>query len=143
MNTAHLHVDMNREVRLLALVPADVQSQIRRQLGSLGVTIDFITKAAEVSQLALSRNSYHVALLPAVLPDNGWWSVWGEIALLNPRPEVLVYAHSPTFKLWSGVLEMGGYDVIVEPFTDEDLQRAVNRAANSFAERRSRDDQDE
>jgi DNA-binding NtrC family response regulator len=135
VTAAHLEVDKNPEVRILALVPGEVQGQIRRHLASLGVTIDFISKAAEMSHLALSRNSYHVALLPAVLPDNGWWSVWGEIALLNPRPEILVYAQNATFKLWSGVLEMGGYDVIVEPFTEEELQRAVTRAAKSFMER--------
>ena len=135
MTAAHLDVDKNPEVRILAWVPGEVQGQIRRHLASLGVTIDFIAKAAEMSHLTLSRNPYHVALLPAILPDNGWWSVWGEIALLNPRPEILVYAHNATFKLWSGVLEMGGYDVIVEPFTEEELQRAVTRAAKSFMER--------
>jgi hypothetical protein len=29
---------------------------------------------------------------------------------------------------------MGGYDVIVEPFTDHELQAAVVRAAKSFQE---------
>jgi DNA-binding NtrC family response regulator len=135
VTAAHLEVDKNPEVRILALVPGEVQGQIRRHLASLGLTIDFISKAAEMSHLALSRNSYHVALLPAILPDNGWWSVWGEIALLNPRPEILVYAQNATFKLWSGVLEMGGYDVIVEPFTEGGLQLAVTRAAKSFMER--------
>ncbi len=48
-----------------------------------------------------------------------------------------------TFKLWSGVLEMGGYDVIVEPFTEEELQRAVTRAAQSFVERCSRETMNE
>jgi DNA-binding NtrC family response regulator len=133
---AHLEVDQKPLVRMLALAPVEMQGQIRRHLASLGVAIDFITKAAEVSHLALSQNSYHVALLPAVLPDNGWWSLWGEIALLNPRPEILVYAHAATFQLWSGVLEIGGYDVIEEPFTEEELQSAVTRAAHSFEERR-------
>jgi len=32
---------------------------------------------------------------------------------------------------------MGGYDVIAEPFTDDELQQAVSRAAQSFAERRA------
>jgi DNA-binding NtrC family response regulator len=121
---------------MLALVPVEMQGRIRRQLASLGVVIDFVSKAVEVSQLALGQRSYHVALLPAVLPDNGWWSLWGEITLLNPRPEILVYAQKATFQLWSGVLEIGGYDVIVEPFTEEELQRAVTRAAHSFEERR-------
>jgi hypothetical protein len=48
-----------------------------------------------------------------------------------------VYARQATFQLWSGVLESGGYDVLVEPFSDEELQGAVLRAAKSFEERNS------
>ena len=135
MSGMHLSLDKSPEVRLLALAPLQMQGQIRRQLAPLGVTIDFVSRAAEVSHLVLNRALYQVALLPAVLPDNGWWSLWGEIAVLNPRPEILVYAHCASFQLWSGVLEMGGYDVIVEPFTDDELQQAVTRAAQSFTER--------
>jgi DNA-binding NtrC family response regulator len=131
----HLDLDDRPEVRILAMIPRERQEQIRRYLAPLGVTIDFICKAAEVSQLALAETSYQVALLPAALPDNGWWSLWGEMALLNPRPEILVYAHKPTFGLWSGVLEAGGFDVLVEPLTAGELQRAVVRAAKSFTER--------
>ena len=59
----------------------------------------------------------------------------GWLALLNPRPELLVYSREASFQLWSGVLESGGCDVIVEPLSDEDLQDAVLRAARSFEER--------
>lgn len=120
---------------MLALVPAEMQARIVRQLAPLGAQVDFVSKPGEVSQLNLSRAGYQVALLPAALSDHGWWLLWGEIALLRPRPEILVYAQSASFELWSGVLEMGGYDVIVEPFSAEDLRRAVGRAAHSFAER--------
>jgi DNA-binding NtrC family response regulator len=133
---AHLQLDKKPPVRILALVPVEMQGQVRRQLEPLGVAVDFISKAVEVTQLVLIRRSYHVALVPAVLPDNGWWSLWGELTLLNPRPEILVYAHETTFRLWSGVLEIGGYDVIEEPFAEEELQSAVARAAHSFEERR-------
>jgi DNA-binding NtrC family response regulator len=112
-----------------------MQGQVRRQLAPLGVVVDFISRLVEVTQLDLSRRSYHVALVPAVLPDSGWWSLWGELALLNPRPEILVYAHGATFQLWSGVLEIGGYDVIEEPFAEEELKSAVSRAVHSFEER--------
>ena len=136
MTEAHLQLGKKPSVRILALVPVEIQGQVRRQLAPLGVVIDFISKAVEVTQFVLSRHSYHVALVPAVLPDNGWWSLWGELVLLNPRPEILVYAHEATFQLWSGVLEIGGYDVIEEPFAEEELQSAVTRAAHSFEERR-------
>ena len=135
--------ESHRQVRIVALVPAAMREKVRRQLAPLGVMIDFIGKVAELSHLTLSRVTYHVALLPAALPDNGWWSLWGEIALLNPQPEILVYAHTASFQLWSGVLEIGGYDVIVEPFTDEEIQRAVLRAAKSFEDRCSTESRNE
>ena len=143
MTATHPSPDRNLEIRVLAMVPVERQGQIRRQLAPLGVIIDFISKAAELSHLALSHTSYHVALLPAALPDNGWWALWGEMALLNPRPEILVYAQTASFQLWSGVLEIGGYDVIVEPLNDDELQQAVTRAARSFAERCSRENSNE
>jgi DNA-binding NtrC family response regulator len=143
VTATHRTPDQNPEIRVLAMVPVERQGQIRRQLAPLGVIVDFIYKAAELSHLALSHASYHVALLPAALPDNGWWALWGEMALLNPRPEILVYAQTASFQLWSGVLEMGGYDVIVEPLSDDELQQAVTRAARSFAERCSRENGNE
>jgi hypothetical protein len=32
----------------------------------------------------------------------------GELALLTPRPAILVYAHTASFQLWPGVLEAAG-----------------------------------
>ena len=126
---------------MLALVPAEMQGRIRRQLAPLGVTIDFVVRATDLSQLAEGPTSYHVALVPAVLPDTGWWSLWAEIGLLDPRPEIVVYSQTSSFRLWSGVLEMGGFDVIVEPFTDKELQGAVLRAARSFKLGRPKEDE--
>jgi DNA-binding NtrC family response regulator len=127
------------EVRMLAFVPVEMQGQLRQQLAPLGVTIDFIAQIKDLSQITLSRIPYRVALMPAELPDNGWWALWGQITLLHPRPEILVYAREASFQLWSGVLEIGGYDVIVEPFTGEEIRGAVLRAAKSFEQRCSID----
>jgi hypothetical protein len=135
---AHLEHGIRSGLHLLAMVRPEARGRIRRQLEPIHARIDFISRAVEVSQL-LNRTFYQVALLPAALPGSGWWSLWGEIALLYPRPEILVYAPAASFELWSGVLEGGGYDVLVEPFTGDELQRAVMRAASSFAERLSRD----
>lgn len=75
--------------------------------------------------------------ITATFSDADWWELWGTLRLLNRRQAILVYAHEATFQLWSGVLESGGDDVIVEPFSDEELQGAVLRAADSFEERAS------
>jgi DNA-binding NtrC family response regulator len=127
--------EAHETVRVFALASAEMQRELRRQLAPLRLTLLFIERAAELSYITRGQASYHVALLPAALPDADWWALWGSIALLNPRPALLVYAHTANFQLWSGVLEAGGYDVIVEPFTDREIQGAVLRAAASFEER--------
>lgn len=123
-------------VQVFALASPEMQRELRRQLAPLGMTLIFIERAAELSYITRGQAFYHVALLPAALPDADWWALWGSISLLNPRPALLVYAHTANFQLWSGVLEAGGYDVIVEPFTDREIQGALLRAAASFEERR-------
>jgi DNA-binding NtrC family response regulator len=123
-------------LRVFALASAEMQRELRRQLAPLGVTPVFIERAAEVSYITRDRVPFHVALLPAALPDADWWALWGSISLLHPRPALLVYAHTANFQLWSGVLEAGGYDVIVAPFTDQEIQGAVRRAAANFEGRR-------
>jgi CheY-like chemotaxis protein len=128
-------VEIHDKVRILAVVAAEMQDGIRRQLSSLGMSPVFVSRAAELGHFVRSGEVYQIALLPAVLPDTDWWTVWGELALLNPRPAILVYAHSASFQLWSGVLEAGGYDVIVEPFTDKNLKEALMRAVKSFEQR--------
>jgi DNA-binding NtrC family response regulator len=128
--------ERHEAVRVFALASAEMQRVLSRQLAPLGVAAVFIERADELSYITRDRSFYHVALLPAALPDADWWALWGSISLLNPRPALLVYAHTANFQLWSGVLESGGYDVIVEPFTDREIQGAVLRAAASFEERR-------
>ncbi len=128
--------ETHERVQVFALASPEMQRELRRQLAPLGMTLIFIERAAELSYVTRDRAFFHVALLPAALPDADWWAFWGGFSLLNPRPALLVYAHTANFQLWSGVLEAGGYDVIVEPFTDQEIQSAVLRAAASFEERR-------
>jgi DNA-binding NtrC family response regulator len=104
-------------------------------LAALNANVLFVARSAEAATVIRNDDVFQVALLPASLADTDWWELWGVLALMNPRPAMLVYAREASFQLWSGVLELGGYDVIVEPFSDEELLDAVQRAARSFEER--------
>ena len=123
------------ELRILAVVPTYRRAEIARQLAPLNANLLFVRHSADASAAIRENDVFQVALLPANLTDTDWWELWGALALLNARPAILVYAREATFQLWSGVLEAGGYDVIVEPFSDSDLQNAVLRAAKSFEQR--------
>jgi DNA-binding NtrC family response regulator len=133
-------VENHGKVRILAVLSSEMEGEIRRQLTSLDLFPTFIRRADQLRYFVRNGEIYQVALLPAHLPDLDWWIIWGEIGLLNRRPAILVYAHTASFQLWSGVLEAGGYDVIVKPFTREKLEEAVSRAAKSFEQQRDLDD---
>ncbi len=122
------------ELRILALVPPEKRREIARQLAPLKADVLFCEHASEVATAIDEDDTFQVALLPEILSDGGCWELWGLLALLRRRPALLVYARDASFRFWSGVLESGGYDVIIEPFSDEELQDAVLRAAKSFEE---------
>ncbi len=132
-------VENRDKVRVLVVLSSDLEVKIRPHLNSIDVCPIFVSHADELGQFVRNGEVYEVALLPASLPDMDWWTIWGELALLDQRPAILVCAHSASFQLWSGVLEAGGYDVLVEPFTRDKLKEAVLRAARSFKNERDLD----
>ena len=112
-----------------------MRTAVARQLEPLNPLIEYICKAGEIAHFVSAGDIFDVAILPEMLPDGDWWAWWGEICLLTPSPAILVYARAATFELWTGVLDLGGYDLIVEPFSNHEIQQAVLRAAQSFRER--------
>lgn len=120
------------QIRVLAVVAAEAQDKIRRQIASLGMTPVLVSSALQLASHIRDGEAYQVVLLPASLPNTeDWWAIWGDVAMLSPKPAILVYAHSASFQLWSGVLEAGAYDLIVEPLTDEKLRKALLCAAEN------------
>jgi hypothetical protein len=76
---------------------------------------------------------YAVALIPATgFSPEEWWSIWGFLNDMEPRPSILVYALRSDFEMWSSVLDSGGFDVIVAPFTAMKLRMAITSAAAEF-----------
>jgi len=120
-------------LRILAVASGKLQEEFRRQILSFGMTPVLVNSAVQLGTHIRAGEEYQVVLLPASLPNTeDWWAIWGDVKMLNPKPAILVYAHTATFQLWSGVLEAGGHDVIVEPFTDDKLKEALLRAAEGF-----------
>jgi DNA-binding NtrC family response regulator len=126
------------DVRVLAVIPEEMQPALLRQLAPLKMTVVCAGRALEITRLVERGAVFQVAILPSASSDAEWWALWGELSLIDPRPEILVYARSTTFQLWTGVLDMGGFDVIVQPFSDAEIQDAVLRAVRCFKERTRR-----
>ena len=124
----------NAHLRILLVIPAERRREITRQLQPLNAELVFADPSGPTEGGIKEDDIFQVAILPATLTDTAWWKLWGVLGVLNRRPAILVYAREATFQLWSGVLESGGYDVVVEPFSDAQIQNAVLQAAQSFEE---------
>lgn len=122
-------------VDILALVP----TSMRVYMGELAAAVHghlkrftFIEEMVHDS----SENIYTVALIPATgFSPEDWWTIWGFLNDMDPRPCILVYALRSDFGLWSSVLDAGAFDLIVAPFTEEKLRRAILSASEEFARR--------
>jgi len=123
---------VSRDVQVLAVIPEQLRPALLTQLAPLKVKVVCAARASEIARLINEGAVFQVALLPAASSHPEWWALWGELCLLDPRPEILVYAAANTFQLWTAVLDMGGFDVVVEPFSDLEIQGAVLRAIESF-----------
>jgi hypothetical protein len=130
-------VTPSSHLRILLVIPAERRREITRQLQPLNAELVFADPSGQTEEGIEEDDIFQVAILPASLNDTAWWKLWGVLGLLNKRPAILVYARETSFQLWSGVLESGGYDVIVEPFSDAEICNAVRRAAENFEERLS------
>jgi FixJ family two-component response regulator len=119
---------------VLALIPSDMQQNMRH-LGNAVIGVLTICGNTEDFAQHARQKIYAVALIPASLPTHEWWNLWGLLSTMEPQPSILVYTLTSDFPMWSGVLEAGGFDVLVAPFTEEHLRRAVESASNYFYQR--------
>jgi FixJ family two-component response regulator len=119
---------------VLALIPYDLQRNMWR-LGNAVVGVMTICGNADDFAQRSREMIYAVALIPASLPTPEWWALWGLLSTMEPQPSILVYTRSSDFQMWSGVLEAGGFDVVVAPFTEAKLKKAIESAKDYFYQR--------
>jgi FixJ family two-component response regulator len=122
---------------VLALIPSDRQRDMRHLENAVVGDLTICGSADDFAQHA--RQKIHaVVLIPASLPTHEWWNLWGLLSAMEPQPSILVYTLSSDFPMWSGVLEAGGFDVLVAPFRESNLRRAIESATNYFYQRLTR-----
>jgi hypothetical protein len=58
------------------------------------------------------------------LPPDQWWVVWGALSVEELSPSVIVCAPRVDFSVRAGVLDVGGIELITEPYADDTLRDA-------------------
>ncbi len=84
----------------------------------------------EARRMLETQPLVQVVVTDARLHDGDWRRVLEIVARGRRKIEVIVCSRLGDPKMWLDVLEEGGYDVLVEPFEHEEVQRIVEAAAS-------------
>lgn len=123
------------DMRVLAFLPPAMQDAMGRLEVAIRGTLSRCESATEFVT-GFAAGNYSVVILPgSTLSAREWWTVWGVLSLLEQRPSILVCALTSDVQMWAGVLASGCYDVVVPPFTSNNLRAAVEAAHTEFMAR--------
>jgi len=78
--------------------------------------------------LQLSHGLVHVIICDCQLSDGSWKDVLSHLAPWSERPRLIVISKHADERLWSEVLEMGGFDVLATPLEESETAYAVGTA---------------
>jgi DNA-binding response OmpR family regulator len=86
--------------------------------------------------LAFAReNDTSVVICERYLTDGDWKLVLSEFDRLPVRPTLIVTSRLADEELWAEVLNLGGYDVLAQPFDSDEVYRSVFLAWQAWKRR--------
>ena len=112
-----------------------VMAQERRStlvdaLESCGIEVLPVRDCNEARRMLEAYPLVQAVVTDTTLPDGDWQRVLEIVEQGRRRIEVVVCSRLGDPKLWLDVLEQGGYDVLVQPYQREEIQRIVEAAAS-------------
>jgi len=98
-------------------------------LQSLPLVLDQVA-TLEQARNQLQQTDYEIILTEANLPDGDWL---GALHLARQQPgavKVIVTDPQADARFWAEVLNMGGYDLLTQPFYEPEVRRILYNACN-------------
>ena len=122
---------MRPKVRAMLVMDRKRRLPLLDILETSSVEVLPVGDCTEAQRMLHTQPRVHVVVTDTALPDGDWRRVLEIVEReVSPKIEVVVACSCLSDpKLWLDVLERGGYDVLVEPYQPEEVQRIVEAAA--------------
>jgi DNA-binding NtrC family response regulator len=120
---------MTHNIKAMVVVSQERRSTLVNALESCGFDVLPVCDCNEARRMLEAQPAVQVVVTDARLHDGDWRRVFEIVEQGRRKIEVIVCSRLGDPKLWLDVLEEGGYDVLVEPFEHEEVQRIVEAAA--------------
>ena len=86
----------------------------------------------------LTESMISVVICEALLPDGSWKDLLEYIGRVRASPVLVVTSKLADESLWAEVLNLGGYDVLAQPFDREEVTRVVESAMRASSDQSRR-----
>jgi DNA-binding NtrC family response regulator len=114
--------------RILFLSGRQNDSRLLSQmLHGLPVIIDSAESLQEAAT-RLSQHEYQLILTEASVPDGTWLDVLHLVRSCPHEVQVLVTSPHADAALWAEALNLGVYDVLAQPFYEQEVRRILTNA---------------
>ncbi len=80
----------------------------------------------------LERQETPVVIAARDLPDGNWKTVLNLLMRMALPPKLIVTAKLADDRLWAEVLNLGGFDVLAQPFYRGEVTRSVGHACRTW-----------
>ena len=124
---------MLKQVTALVVMPQERRSRLLDHLSGIDAKVLTASSCGEAIELLREAPSVRVVLTDLALPDGSWFDVLNCVGDLNGSAAVVVCARVADERLWTQVLEAGGFDVLVEPYQEREVRRILGAAATGQA----------
>jgi len=123
---------MPPKIKVMLVMARDSRRPLLDALESCGVEVLPVCDCNEARRMLESQPPAQVVVTDTALPDGDWRRVLEIVAQGCANIEVVVCSRLGDHTLWMDVLEQGGYDVLVEPYQHDEVQRIVEGGARSY-----------
>ena len=120
---------MNQQI-LLAM-PSQRREKLLRLLGHHGLDVSLASTSMEARQKLMRPHSYELLLVDAELPGGSWQDFLPLLVSSSPPCEMVVCSRAGDERLWAEVIQCGGFDLIAEPYEQQEVIRIVRSALDS------------
>lgn len=120
---------MQPKITVMLIMSRERRLPLLEAMESGGIDVLPVCDCNEARRMLETQPQVQVVLTDRALPDGDWRGVLEIVSQGRAKLEVVVCSRLGDHKLWIDALEQGAYDVLVEPYQYEEIQRIVEAAA--------------
>lgn len=122
--------------KILVVLSPHRRSELLRLLEGKNLQIYFASDFREAQQKLQGQSGYDLLLSDEQLPDGSWRDLLQFLLESKTPCEMIVCSRCGDEQLWAEVLQCGAYDLLVEPFERQEVDRIIQSAIENQYMRR-------